>query len=381
MSFKIPKGLEKFSPERVDSLDQVRDGDYVIIPSAEDAPDLRISLSTLTKWGLSCNGPRGRSHTKDSYRAARRVFGTMGAPSWPGTLEADEGSHAFVVRNLTQNKNDFFGLENSAKKTLSFAEANTIGTKATVTGPIYPFMTAKLVPVNPLYPVKSAEIRDDYPLSCGAGKPALAFDALLREIGDAGIVCVNTPQHPKCKDCKNTDLTALISVISTLYYGDSDMKTMLRIMVPDLTDNFTDGYVTSMPDFFEYARGTFVMDCSKYEAREHTAKVYAPSSSWFQDEMTLNASRKFMENILARGAVVLRIPKLEDEMAKIHASKIAEKLATRQSTMIAAAEELVRRIRRELPEAGNVVKRMKTASKKLAPDLETRTALSQVFGL
>ena len=370
MSFKLPHEIETLGANRITDIDEIKDGDILVIPSKDDEPRLRVRLSTLSKWGLLLNGRHGCRKGRDSYIAVKRAFGDE---RWDGFVKDDAKSHAFVFKSVFKDENDKF--VNGPKDTvLEFSDANSIGTKAVVRDPKYPYMTSILEPLSPNTPTSGKSIVEGYPYAFSETAAKRAYDIFMKEF-DSRWLMSSESMHDEETLAQTSELSTVVDLIELLSSNSILMKRLCG-EPPKVGSNFMEfgpTYVSakSVSSSCLVARGS-CMEQESYSA------MYFPYDRRLTSMYSIHANRKFIEKILSNGALVFRSEKLYDACCRIHSAEVAKEMSCRERSSLDAIEKLLSSLRKELPKARELQKRLSSVCKKLSLNDSLANAIRKV---
>ena len=356
MSFKIPAELEKFNLEQIKDIDEIEEGDILVIPSKSDAPRLRVSPSTLRKWGLNFNGPYGTSKEKDSYESALRAFGTE---KWQKYGSSAANAHAFLFRDLFKDENALY-VSGRQENRIEFSDANSIGTKAIVKKPKLPYMTSVLEPFEPLYPLKRPV--NGYPHTLSRAHAKMAYDLLVKSFGCNNLLRSST-FDPGVHDEVSTELSAIIDSAELLSNGpDLILESLSNHNLPYCT-NFDHVPADRRPNG---AMKSFLLAPNAHCDEHEYDDLYSPCDQNRSSVLSLNANRGFISKILSKGALVFRSSKLIEACSQIQASEVAKEMSFRGAVTLEKLENLADMLKRELPKAWELQKRLSTVGNELS---------------
>ena len=356
MSFKIPAELEKFNLEQIGDIDEIEEGDILVIPSKSDAPRLRVSPSTLRKWGLNFNGPYGTSKEKDSYEAVLRAFGTE---KWQRYGSSVANAHAFLFRDLFKDENALY-VSGRQENRIEFSDANSIGTKAIVRKPKLPYMTSVLEPFEPLYPLKRPV--NGYPHTLSRAHAKMAYDLLVKSFGCNNLLRSST-FSPDVHDEVSTELSAIIDSAELLSNGPDLISESLSNHDLPYCTNFDNVPADRRPNG---AMKSFLLAPNAHCDEHVYADLYSPYDQNRSSALSLNANRGFISNILSKGALVFRSSKLIEACSQVQASEVAKEMSFRGAVTLEKLENLADMLKRELPKAWELQKRLSTVGNELS---------------
>lgn len=358
MSFKIPAELEKFNLEQIKDIDEIEEGDILVIPSKSDEPRLRVSPSTLRKWGLNFNGPYGTSKEKDSYEAVLRAFGTEKWHKHDRYDSSAANAHAFLFSDLFKDENALY-VSGRRENMIEFSDANSIGTKAIVRKPKLPYMISVLEPFEPLYPLKR---HAGYPHTLSRAHAKMAYDLLVKSFGCNNLLRSST-FDPDAHDEVSTELSVVVDAAELLSNGpDPISKSLSSHDLP---------YCTNFDNVPEYCRPdgamkSFLLAPNAHCDEQAYADLYSPCNQNRSSVLSLNANRGFVSKILSKGALVFRSSKLIEACSRIQASEVAKEMSFRGAITLEKLENLADTLKRELPKAWELQKKLSTVGNELS---------------
>lgn len=356
MSFKIPAELEKFNLEQIKDIDEIEEGDILVIPSKSDEPRLRVSPSTLRKWGLNFNGPYGTSKEKDSYEAVLRAFGTE---KWQKYGSSAANAHAFLFRDLFKDENALY-LSGGQENRIEFSDANSIGTKAIVKKPKLPYMTSVLEPFEPLYPLKRHI--NGYPHTLSRAHAKMAYDLLVKSFGRNSLLRSST-FDPGAHDEVSTELSTIVDAAELLSNGPYFISKSLSSRELPYCTNFD--YIPGEREP-KGAMKSFLLAPNAHCDEHAYADLYSPCDQNRSSVLRLNANRGFVSKILSKGALVFRSSRLIEACSQIQASEVAKEMSFRGAITLEKLENLADTLKRELPKAWELQKRLSTVGNELS---------------
>ena len=372
MSFKIPSELEQFGMEQIKDIDEIEENDILIIPSKSDEPRLRVTSSTLSRWGLKFNGRFGSSREKDRYDAVIRAFGDE---TWPRNDSSDksmEKAHAFLFRDLFKDENVLY-VSGPQEPRIEFADANSIRTKAIVKKPKLPYMTSVLVPFAPLWPMKRSDLRS-YPHALAREGDRKAYEMLMKAFGEENLMSSKT--YSARSGAKIPNLTAIVDATALLMDGEEAISKCLSPKQLPYSEHLYSCYTTfPMPE--GAAKGLFLAPDNFCEKENH-ANLYAPCDAEMASILSLHANRQFISKILSKGALVFRSAKLVETCSQIQASEVAKEMSSREAIVLEKLENLVNGLKHELPKAWKLQNRLSTVGKELSMDKKLVDAIRKI---
>lgn len=362
MSFKILAELEPFGLEQIKDIDEIEENDILVIPSKSDEPRLRVSTSTLSRWGLKFNGRFGSSREKDRYHAVIRAFGDETWPRYDSRDKSMENAHAFLFRDLFKDENVLY-VSGPQETRIEFADANSIRTKAIVKKPKLPYMTAILTPFAPLWPMKRPEGKA-YPHTLARKGDRKAYEMLMKAFGETNLMSSRTYSARSGAEIPN--LTAIVDATALLMDGNEMISKCLSSKRLPYSPHFDDCDI-SFPMPSGAAKGLFLATDSYCEKESH-ANLYVPCDAEMTSILSLHANRQFISKILSKGALVFRSAKLVETCSQIQASEVAKEMSSREAIVLEKLENLVNALKSELPNAWKLQKRLSTVGKELSLD-------------
>ena len=359
MSFKIPAELEKFNLEQIKDIDEIEEGDILVIPSKSDEPRLRVSPSTLRKWGLDFNGPYGTSKEKDSYEAVLRAFGTEKWHKHDRYDSSAANAHAFLFSDLFKDENALY-VSGRQENRIEFSDANSIGTKAIVRKPKLPYMISVLEPFEPLYPLKRNV--NGYPHTLSSAHAKMAYDLLVKSFGCNNLLRSST-FDPGARDEVSTELSAVVDAAELLSNGPCLISKSLSSNELPYCTNFDYTPMDSGPNG---AMKSFLLAPNAHCDEQAYADRYSPCDQNGSSVLSLNANRGFVSKILSKGALVFRSSKLIEACSQIQASEVAKEMSSRGAITLEKLEKLADALKRELPKAWELQKRLSSVGNELS---------------
>ena len=128
----------------------------------------------------------------------------------------------------------------------------------------------------------------------------------------------------------------------------------------------------------EAAASTLLLGPGSLPFDEAHAESYVPCDADAAMELSIRTGRKFVDNILKRGAIVYRSAELHRIRSTMLASEVAKEMSLREGVVLKKIENLVKSLRRELPQARKLARRLESVGKRLSIGKSLENALREI---
>lgn len=369
-SFKLPKSLEPFGFEKIEKVDKLKNGDMVVIPSIEDEKRLRVSIPTLRKWGLKVVSGYQNRYGYAKYEAARRAFANY---KWYGATKKDLNAHMFILDEIEVDTNAEY--EGQAPQfSMSFENANSIDDPGVDVTPDLPVICARMSPFSPisLCDREYHPYGNNYPSSLTMNTDEQAYDMLISAVNGLPYSSA-VYQHGDFGE-NDFDLKYFLSIVNGML-NDNCITNLTGIVQPGIIKY--GGNVLAAP------RGTasVIMTAIKHDVRKTDhAGYYFPNSMNDCFNMSMNATREFLLNLMNHGALFYRSEKFTKAASAFHASEVARIMANRYTDLKNAVTKIMKGFESEVPKIDNLIARFEKAKTDLSLKNEVKDAMKYICG-
>lgn len=369
-SFKLPKALEPFEFEKIENIDNLKYGDLVVIPSIKDEKRLRVSVHTLRRWGLHVLSRPGQRIGCVGYKAVKRAFANE---NWYGVEGSDLNAHMFIVEDVDVDTNAL--REGRIQQfSMSFDNANSIYDPGVELLPTIPILHAKLKPFAPLsvdsrYQDKIFPRLRHYPTSLTTNTDEQAYNILMNII--KGLPYSSIHNNPEEFGDNDFDLKYFLSIVDGLYqYEIMSKLTGIRGHVRASNTTPTCGPVNAA-SLLMTARRT-------NDSKDMHIRSYFPNDYYSCYSLSISAPKKFLTNIMKRGALFYRAEKFTKAASEFHASEVAREMVNRYTDYKNAVTKIIKGFESELPNIDNLIARFEKAKTDLSLKTEVKDAMKNI---
>ena len=226
--------------------------------------------------------------------------------------------------------------------------------------PKLPYMTSVLEPFEPLYPLKRNV--SGYPHTLSSAHAKMAYDLLVKSFGCDNLLRSST-FDPGAHDEVSTELSAVVDAAELLSNGPCLISKSLSSHELPYCMNFDYTPMDSGPNG---AMKSFLLAPNAHCDEQAYADRYSPCDQNRSSVLSLNANRGFVSKILSKGALVFRSSKLIEACSQIQASEVAKEMSSRGAITLEKLEKLADALKRELPKAWELQKRLSSVGNELS---------------
>lgn len=341
MSYKIPKVIEDLGAEILTDVDMIENGDFVIVPPISDAPKLHVSVPTMRSWGLSVSSYAGPE--RNNYGAARRTFGKYAGDQF--------GAKYFVARSVSHDMNANFCGDTHETEFVVTNPNDVNGSKIVRKPKVFPLMNATLEPFRPMFPLENYNFG---PRTCSLTGDKEAYDLLMSKIGPESLL--TSSLAPCSLGQEGCDLPATIAVISTIVtsrWKDSVSRSNVKRHTIDYNYSPYTGKIE--------AANAVMCDLIPKSAMTGYFPYQYPSDR-------LAVGKKFMLNIVKRGAIVMRCPKLLTAASSIMAGAVARRYGDNLATSMKIIDDMVEKLKDEREKLCKIIDTFRASENALSLD-------------